>query len=174
MEISISNIKDWWSTCLKTMDIYNLSWNEIKKKDLYMHYRENCSGEPVHSFVFWKEMINYGIPYFENLESLDTYKEKFNIVEENYDNITNWWSVCLYRGKVSGIKWEDLTKKILYNEYKKTCIGQPLSQFMFWMKMSEFGIKIFEDIPNIEECKIFNKKLNFDLSAFETKNKIKD
>ena len=54
METSITNIKDWWSTCLKQNNIYNLSWNELNKKTLYMHYRENCHGNPVNSFVFGK------------------------------------------------------------------------------------------------------------------------
>jgi len=165
----------------------------LHKTDVYNAYKKSCVGVSFGILMFWRHMHKFvkyvsetsthvELPemviccqYFPN----DKWKTQEHVFDENHlcqndmeNSVYNWWNVCLAHGKIHDMDtshWETgkvtLSKREMYDTYKKQCSGRVFGILMFWKHLtSVLSVKHLEhhmfSIPSLLECRSRDNRWN--------------
>lgn len=109
----------------------------------------------------------------QNTELISEYNFSANTITTVIESVSNWWNVCLANKRVSleytSSEWStqtlDLSKKYLFNYYKRACVGESVGVVSFWTQFKQLVPVVSETydtiiIHSFSECVNFNTTYN--------------
>ena len=163
----------------------------LHKTDMYNAYNKSCVGESLGIMMFWchmNKLVKYVSETSTHVElprmiicrqhfPNDKWRTREHVFDHNHlsdnkstNSVHDWWNVCLLNGKIHDMdttSWEtdkiSLSKREIYDIYKKHCSGRVFGTLMFWKHLtSVLSVKHQEHhmfgIPSLLECRLRDNK----------------